>query len=136
MSQCLAVLLYVLYGHPRYSKFKQKYQHYGPCFQTIFPFLIAMSWPFIRVTECIPFKFDILPQIIWITQISHLVISLYFWKLQSKFLRYKVKMFMNWQNSFNERSFYNDLELLSISLVNNLECKVEKLEKPNYCLRT
>ena len=37
-----AVLINSLYGHPRYFKFKQKYQQYGPCFQTIFPFLINM----------------------------------------------------------------------------------------------
>ena len=34
--------MYALYGHPRYLKFKQKYQQYGPCFQTIFPFLMTM----------------------------------------------------------------------------------------------
>ena len=43
---------------------------------------------------------------------------------------------MTWQNSFNEKSFCSDLELLLVSLVNNLKCKVEKLEKPNYFLRT
>ena len=34
------VLIYALYGHPRHFKFKQKYQQYGSCFQTIFPFLM------------------------------------------------------------------------------------------------
>ena len=136
MLSFFAVFMYALYGHPRYFKFRRKYQQYGPCLQTIFPFLMTMSWPFIRVTECIQFKFDILSQIIWITQVSHLVISLYFWKLKSNFLHYKVKMFMTWQNSLNEKSFYSDLELLLVSLVNNLKCKVEKLEKPNYFLRT
>ena len=34
--------MYALYGHPRYFKFKEKYQQYSPCFQTIFPFLMAM----------------------------------------------------------------------------------------------
>ena len=37
-----AVLMYSLYGHPRYFKFKRKYQQYGPHFQTIFPFLMIM----------------------------------------------------------------------------------------------
>ena len=37
-----AVLMYALYGHPGYFKFKGKYQQYGPCFQTISPFLMAM----------------------------------------------------------------------------------------------
>ena len=36
------VLMYVLYGDPRYFKFKQKYQQYGPCFQIVFPFLITI----------------------------------------------------------------------------------------------
>ena len=31
--------MYALYGHTGYLKFKQKHQQYGPCFQTIFPFL-------------------------------------------------------------------------------------------------
>ena len=31
--------MYALHGHPRYFKFKRKYQQYGPCFQTIFRFL-------------------------------------------------------------------------------------------------
>ena len=35
-------LMYALYGHPRYSKFQQKYQQCAPCFQTIFPFLMTM----------------------------------------------------------------------------------------------
>ena len=34
--------MYTLYGHPRNLKFKQKYQQWGPYFQTIFPFLITM----------------------------------------------------------------------------------------------
>ena len=34
--------MYALYGHPRYFKFKQKYQQYGPCFQTIFLHLMTM----------------------------------------------------------------------------------------------
>ena len=29
---------------PRYFTFKRKYQQYGPCFQTIFPFLMTMFW--------------------------------------------------------------------------------------------
>ena len=36
------VLMYALYGHPRYFKFKRKCQQYGPCFQTIFRFLMTM----------------------------------------------------------------------------------------------
>ena len=40
--RCFSVLMYALYGHPRYFKFKRKYQQYGPCFQTIFPFLMTM----------------------------------------------------------------------------------------------
>ena len=36
-----AIFMYPLYGHPRYFKFKQKYQQYGPCFQTMFPFLMT-----------------------------------------------------------------------------------------------
>ena len=41
-SPFFAVLMYALYSHPRYLKFKRKYQQYGPCFQTIFPFLMTM----------------------------------------------------------------------------------------------
>ena len=41
-SSFFAVLMYALCGHHRYFKFKGKYQQYGPCFQTIFPFLMAM----------------------------------------------------------------------------------------------
>ena len=41
-SQFFAVLMYALYGHPRYFKLKRKYQQYEPCFQTIFPFLMTM----------------------------------------------------------------------------------------------
>ena len=37
-----AVLMYSLYGHPRYFKFKRNYQQYAPCFQTIFPFFMTM----------------------------------------------------------------------------------------------
>ena len=37
-----AVLMYALYGHPRYFKFKWK--QYGSCFQTIFPFFMTMMW--------------------------------------------------------------------------------------------
>ena len=33
--------MYALYSHPRRFKFKRKYQQYGPCFQTIFPFLMT-----------------------------------------------------------------------------------------------
>ena len=36
-----SVLMYPLYGHPNFD-FKQKCQHYGLCFQTIFPFLMTM----------------------------------------------------------------------------------------------
>ena len=32
-SPFFAVLMYTLYGHHRYFKFKRKYQRYGPCFQ-------------------------------------------------------------------------------------------------------
>ena len=35
-------LIYALYGHPRYFKFKRKYRQYGPRFQTIFLFLTTM----------------------------------------------------------------------------------------------
>ena len=34
--------MYAVYYHPRCFKFKQKYQQYGPCFQTTFAFLMAM----------------------------------------------------------------------------------------------
>ena len=34
--------MYFLYGHPKNFKFKQKSQQYGPCFQTISPFLMTM----------------------------------------------------------------------------------------------
>ena len=37
-----AVLMYDVYGHPRYFKFKRKHQQYGQCFQTLFPFLMTM----------------------------------------------------------------------------------------------
>ena len=37
-----AVLMYSLYSHPRYFKFKWKYQQCKPCFQTIFLFLMTM----------------------------------------------------------------------------------------------
>ena len=39
----LIVLMYSLYGHPRYFNFKRKYQQYDTCFQTIFPFLLFFS---------------------------------------------------------------------------------------------
>ena len=42
-SPFFSVLMYALYGHPSYSKFKQKHQQYGPCFQTIFPFLMTIG---------------------------------------------------------------------------------------------
>ena len=32
-SPYFAVLMYALYGHPKYFKFKQKYQQYGLCFR-------------------------------------------------------------------------------------------------------
>ena len=35
-------LKYSLYLYPRNFRFKQKYQQHGPCFQTIFPFIISM----------------------------------------------------------------------------------------------
>ena len=35
--------MYAVYGHPRYFKFKQKYEQSDPCFQTIFPFLMTMK---------------------------------------------------------------------------------------------
>ena len=35
-------LMYALYGHPRYFKFKRKYQQRDPCFETIFPLLMTM----------------------------------------------------------------------------------------------
>ena len=35
--------MYALYGHPRYIRFKQKYQQCDPYFQTIFPFLLTMA---------------------------------------------------------------------------------------------
>ena len=38
-----AVLMFSLYDHPRYFKFKQKYQQCDPCFQTIFPLLMTMQ---------------------------------------------------------------------------------------------
>ena len=38
-----AVLLYALYGQPRYFKFKRKYQQHSPCFPTICPFLMTMA---------------------------------------------------------------------------------------------
>ena len=34
--------MYSLYGHPINFKFKRKYQQWGLCFQTIFPFLMTM----------------------------------------------------------------------------------------------
>ena len=39
--------MYALYGHPRYFKFKEKYQQYGPCFQTIIPFLMTRNKPIV-----------------------------------------------------------------------------------------
>ena len=36
--------MYSLYGHPRNFKLEQKYQHYGPCFDPIFPFLLTDIW--------------------------------------------------------------------------------------------
>ena len=35
--------MYALYGHPGYFKFKRKHQQYGPCFQTVFPFLMTIE---------------------------------------------------------------------------------------------
>ena len=43
-SSFFAVLMYALYGHPRYFKFKRKYQQYGPCSQTILLFFMTMSY--------------------------------------------------------------------------------------------
>ena len=40
-SPFLAALM-LLYSHPRYFKFKRKYQQYGWCFQNIFLFLMTM----------------------------------------------------------------------------------------------
>ena len=37
-----ALRMHTLHVHTRYFKFKQKYQQYGPCIQTIFPFLMTM----------------------------------------------------------------------------------------------
>ena len=45
--------MYALYGHPRYFKFKRKYQQYGLCFQTIFPFLMTMIHNCKKTTICI-----------------------------------------------------------------------------------
>ena len=42
-SLFFAVLMYVLYRHPRYFKFRRKFQQYDPCFQIIFPFLMTMN---------------------------------------------------------------------------------------------
>ena len=36
--------MYSLYNHPRYFKFKRKYQQHGLCFQTIFPFKYDQTW--------------------------------------------------------------------------------------------
>ena len=38
-----AVLMYALYGQPRYLKFKRKYQQYGPCSQTVLSFLMTID---------------------------------------------------------------------------------------------
>ena len=38
------VLMNALHGHPRYFKFKQKYQQYGPCLETIVSFLMNMIY--------------------------------------------------------------------------------------------
>ena len=37
-----SVLIYALYGHSRSFKFELKNQQYGPCFQTIFQFIMTM----------------------------------------------------------------------------------------------
>ena len=37
-----AISIYFMYGHPKKIKFNQKYQQYGPCFQSISPFLMAI----------------------------------------------------------------------------------------------
>ena len=36
--------MYALYVHPKYFKFKQKYQQYSLFFQTIFPYLSTMLY--------------------------------------------------------------------------------------------
>ena len=36
--------MYALYVHPKYFKFKQKYQQYSLLFQTIFPYLSTMLY--------------------------------------------------------------------------------------------
>ena len=41
-SPFFAVSTYALYGHPKNFNFMRKYQQYGPCFQTIFHFLMTM----------------------------------------------------------------------------------------------
>ena len=43
--------MYALYGHPRYFRFKRKYQQYSPCFQIIFSFLMTMLWPMLNKTS-------------------------------------------------------------------------------------
>ena len=41
--------MYPLYSQPRYFKFKRKYQQYGPCFQTLFPFVMTMSMSYLFI---------------------------------------------------------------------------------------
>ena len=52
--------MYALYGHSRPFKFKWKSQQYGPCFHTIFPFLMTMLIPCYNIIKCIVFDFFII----------------------------------------------------------------------------
>ena len=42
LTCCFKIEVRNMNGHPRYFKFKRKYQQYGPCFQTIFPFFMTV----------------------------------------------------------------------------------------------
>ena len=55
------VLMYSLYGHLRYFKFKQKYQQLArPCFQTIFSFLLTMDKYLHLIKPKVKFKVEAL----------------------------------------------------------------------------
>ena len=72
-SPFFAVLMYSIYGHPRYFKFKRKYQQYDPCFHTIFPFLMTMPRVSIILDD---FLFYFISS-------NYKLLHLYLWKISS-----------------------------------------------------
>ena len=84
------VLMYALYGNLGYFKFKRKYQRYGWCFQTIFPFLLTME---IKLTFCIRINIKVSYKVIstlWASKFSTRWPYHYWWTWSSIFKVLKV----------------------------------------------